>query len=165
MLHFRNPHIRTGLLFVLVSVVSMLAGVLVGFRYEHKLEAWRNWICAKGPLTVDRAVDGDTIRVHTHCGGKIMSVRLLGINTPEIQSARKRKPAECYGPEAAKYAHELVDGKVARLTFESSKGVTDDYGRLLAYVDIYGSKFSYFFGFGTSMNREMIEKGYAEEWT
>jgi micrococcal nuclease len=152
---------------VMLALSTFVLGTIVGAylyaRNEEQIVEWRAWACSQGPLQVERDVDGDTIRVFTHCGTKGKAVRLLGINTPETHDPHKG--VECYGPEAAEYARKLLEGKVAHLVFDDDKGVTDDHERLLAYVYLYGGYWSYIFGSGTEMNLEMIQKGYAEEWT
>jgi micrococcal nuclease len=64
--------------------------------------------------TMARVVDGDTVDVIFD--GKILRVRLIGIDTPEIVDPRK--PVECFGREASARAHELLDGQTVLLAFE-----------------------------------------------
>ncbi|MFF2318807.1 thermonuclease family protein [Arthrobacter sp. NPDC058097] len=49
--------------------------------------------------------DGDTIRVTIN--GKSTPVRLIGIGTPEVTDPRR--PAQRFGREASRQAHELMD--------------------------------------------------------
>ncbi|WP_350253485.1 thermonuclease family protein [Bacillus halotolerans] len=84
-------------------------------------------------VTLDRAVDGDTIKVKYN--GNVDTVRYLLVDTPE-----SKKPDSCvqpYGEDASKRNKELVsDGK---LQMEFDKGDhRDKYGRLLAYVYVDG---------------------------
>lgn len=84
-------------------------------------------------VTLDRAVDGDTIKVKYK--GNVDTVRYLLVDTPE-----SKKPDSCvqpYGEDASKRNKELVsDGK---LQMEFDKGDhRDKYGRLLAYVYVDG---------------------------
>ncbi|MCY8083066.1 endonuclease YokF [Bacillus inaquosorum] len=84
-------------------------------------------------VTLDRAVDGDTIKVKYN--GNVDTVRYLLVDTPE-----SKKPDSCvqpYGEDASKRNKELVsDGK---LQLEFDKGDhRDKYGRLLAYVYVDG---------------------------
>ncbi|MED4848156.1 thermonuclease family protein [Bacillus atrophaeus] len=84
-------------------------------------------------VTLDRAVDGDTIKVKYN--GNVDTVRYLLVDTPE-----SKKPDSCvqpYGEDASKRNKELVsDGK---LQIEFDKGDhRDKYGRLLAYVYVDG---------------------------
>lgn len=83
---------------------------------------------ADRPVVVE-VVDGDTIRVDL--GGHQETVRLIGIDTPETK--HPTRPVECFGPEAAGRAGELLPpGTPVRL--ERDREERDAYGRLLAYV-------------------------------
>ena len=82
-----------------------------------------------GPAYVTRVVDADTL--YTEVGGRLETVRYLGINTPRIEHP-------VFGPEryallAREANRTLVEGKWVRLTFEGSTR-RDAAGRLLAYV-------------------------------
>lgn len=94
---------------------------------------------------VARVVDGDTIEVDLDSGEE--DVRYIGIDTPE--SVKPDAPVECFGPEASRRNHELVEGRRVRLVFDRER--RDDYGRLLAYVYV-GDEF---------INAELIAGGYA----
>jgi micrococcal nuclease len=102
--------------------------------------------------SVIRVVDGDTLVVDID--GKNETVRLIGINSPEVNDPRK--PVECFGREASNKAKEILTGKKVRLEIDSTQGDRDKYGRLLRYV---------FLEDGTNFNQLMIEQGYAFEYT
>ena len=87
--------------------------------------------------------DGDTVTLQ---GGE--RVRLLGINTPEVESPKRR--GEPGGQAAKRWLKEAVEGKKVRL----ETGVTprDKYGRLLAHL---------FLEEGTHINLELVEQGLA----
>ncbi len=79
------------------------------------------------PLKVAKVVDGDTLKL---ADGR--SVRVLGINAPEITRGQKR--GQPLGPESLSSARQFVvraKGEV-RLGFDAEK--RDHYGRLLAHV-------------------------------
>lgn len=78
---------------------------------------------------VERGEDGDTIKVGA---GGIESVRLLGINAPELEHADLGIEAECYGEESADWMDNLLRGRAVTLRFDAA--CTDEYGRTLAYV-------------------------------
>lgn len=103
-------------------------------------------------LAVSRVVDGDTLVVSR--GGKDEKVRLIGVDTPE--SVDPRKPVQCFGAEASRYAKSLLEGRSVRLEADASQGERDRYGRLLAYV---------FLEDGTNVNLELVRQGYAHEYT
>jgi endonuclease YncB( thermonuclease family) len=78
-----------------------------------------------------RVVDGDTIVARAN--GRQVTVRLLGIDTPETHGG----PVECGGPAASRNLARLAaPGTRVRLVTDPGSGDTRDrYGRLLAYVD------------------------------
>ena len=80
--------------------------------------------------TVERVVDGDT--VHVRVDGQDVTVRMIGINTPE--TVKPDSPIECFGPEASDFAKAALTGQAVTLEFDDSQGMTDKYGRTLAYV-------------------------------
>jgi micrococcal nuclease len=86
----------------------------------------------EGPAATDavvvRVVDGDTVEARV--GGEIEDVRLIGIDTPE--TVKPGAPVECFGPQASRFTHRLLEGKRVRLVFGAER--RDTYGRLLAYA-------------------------------
>ncbi|MGH3921187.1 MAG: thermonuclease family protein [Pseudonocardiaceae bacterium] len=89
--------------------------------------------------TVSRVVDGDTFTV-VGAGGGIIKVRVLGIDTPETKDPRK--PVQCWGPEASRWAAEQLQGRQVTLSTDPTQAVRDYRGRLLAYVDRDGWDYS-----------------------
>ncbi|CAI6278628.1 SPbeta prophage-derived endonuclease YokF [Bacillus subtilis] len=84
-------------------------------------------------VSLDRAVDGDTIKVSYN--GNIDTVRYLLVDTPET-----KKPNSCvqpYGEDASKRNKELVNSGKLQLEFDKGDR-RDKYGRLLAYVYVDG---------------------------
>ncbi|MGK9266456.1 endonuclease YokF [Bacillus inaquosorum] len=84
-------------------------------------------------VTLDKAVDGDTIKVSYN--GNIDTVRYLLVDTPET-----KKPDSCvqpYGEDASKRNKELVSSGKLQLEFDKGDR-RDKYGRLLAYVYVDG---------------------------
>jgi micrococcal nuclease len=100
-------------------------------------------------VTVTRVVDGDTVVVST---GE--TLRLIGMDTPE--TVDPRKPVQCFGQEASKRAHQLLDGTRVRLEYDPTQGRVDKYGRTLAYLRMAD---------GRLYNQVMIADGYAHEYT
>lgn len=84
----------------------------------------------RGPVlgTVSEVVDGDTIKVET--GRGVESVRLIGIDTPEIDHSGPDD--DCFGEESKAYLTAMIKGKRIWLTFDEE--CQDQYGRTLSYV-------------------------------
>lgn len=81
---------------------------------------------------VVRIVDGDTL--HAEHQGRAWKVRLIGIDTPESNTARFGHP-ECGGAEATLAAKDLQRRWPAvTLETDPTQDRVDRYGRLLAYV-------------------------------
>jgi endonuclease YncB( thermonuclease family) len=123
---------------------------------------------------IDHVIDGDTLVVNIL--GHAITVRLIGMDTPE--TVDPRKPVECFGPEASAEAKRIFHGTTSSSSTDSpteiyikkdpAAGDYDIYGRLLAYVfppqdsvEDDGSLFPD----GLSYNEYMIEKGFAREYT
>lgn len=104
-------------------------------------------------VRVTRVVDGDTLHVAGLSEVLNVSVRLIGIDTPEI--AHPPTPAECYGDEARIFTEQLF-GRSAWLTFDSD--CTDSYDRTLAYLYV-GS------GAGDLWQRQLLRRGFARVYT
>lgn len=102
--------------------------------------------------SVTDVVDGDTLKISMN--GSVETLRLIGIDTPE--TVDPRKPVQCFGKEASNKAKELLIGKKVRIEKDSSQGERDKYDRLLAYI--YRED-------GLFFNKQMIEQGYAHEYT
>lgn len=100
---------------------------------------------------VTQVVDGDTIKVNIR--GKIETVRLLAIDTPE--TVDPRKPVQCFGREAKAKMKSLVSGKYIKLIDDRSQGNKDKYNRLLRYVYTEDGMF---------INREMVALGFATSY-
>ncbi|MBI9051961.1 MAG: lamin tail domain-containing protein [Anaerolineaceae bacterium] len=95
---------------------------------------------------VTYVVDGDTIKVDI--SGIEYTVRLIGINTPEI--THDSQVAEYFGNEATQKTKEIVTGKQVWLYKDVSE--TDQYGRLLRYVVLDGDLF---------LNEILVSDGFA----
>ena len=77
---------------------------------------------------VTRIVDGDTI--HVDLGGRVETVRYIGVNTPELLHPRKGE--EPGGRAAAAVNRALVGDRHVRLELDAQ--ARDRHGRLLAQV-------------------------------
>lgn len=101
---------------------------------------------------VVKVIDGDTIQVEI--SGKIETLRLIGIDTPELVDPRK--PVQCFAKEAFDKAKETLNGKSVQLEADLTQGERDKYQRLLRYV---------FLENGINFNQFMIVQGFAHEYT
>ena len=97
-----------------------------------------------------RVVDGDTLLL-----SPAEKVRLIGVNTPE--TVDRRKPVECFGPEASAYTKKMVEGKTVIVEFDDRNATRlhKDFrgGRTLAYIYLEDRTF---------LNRELIRLGYGK---
>jgi len=101
--------------------------------------------------TVDRVVDGDTVRVVAR--GFETTVRLVGIDTPETH--RPDTPVQCWGPEATRRAeHLLPRGARVRVVADPTQDRRDRYGRFLGYVTRLGMR--------VTVNHAMVASGDAK---
>jgi micrococcal nuclease len=91
-------------------------------------------------VRVARVVDGDTVEL-----ADARRLRYIGVNTPE-----RDQP---FYQEATELNRELVEGRPVRLEFDVS--LTDQYGRLLAYVWVED----------TMINLELVRRGFASVFT
>ncbi|PLX26683.1 hypothetical protein C0583_06650 [Candidatus Parcubacteria bacterium] len=101
---------------------------------------------------VDYVVDGDTFLVYEN--GKKTSVRVIGMDTPEVMSSYRAE--ECFGEEASEYAKTILEGTYVELEFDETQGNLDKYDRLLRHVIMPNGK---------NFAELMIEEGYANEYT
>lgn len=99
---------------------------------------------------VVEVVDGDTIKVLMDGETKTVTVRFLGMNTPE--TVDPRRPVECFGKEASHQAKQMMTDQRVRLEEDTQADNVDKYGRLLRNV---------FLADGTDVNAWMVEQGYA----
>lgn len=102
---------------------------------------------------VDYAVDGDTFYATPEDGGARLDVRIIGVDTPEIEHD---DPAECYGDEAFAWTSGQLEGNLVWLTFDAE--CVDIYGRTLAYVFRDDTEAGFF-------DRALARNGYATELT
>ena len=132
------------------TVTSFNKNFAKSYYFEHCVVAKES--SKDSPLHIVNVVDGDTIQVSKEC--KPVTVRMIGINTPE--TVDPRRAVECFGKEASNRAKELLTNTDVRIETDSSQDTYDKYGRLLGYVIMQD---------GTNFNKKMVEDGYAYEYT
>jgi micrococcal nuclease len=124
---------------IFIAIVTILIAIS-GYLFFRKLPI------KKSPnfYKVIEVIDGDTIRVEFN--NQIETVRLIGVDTPEIIPSE-----ECFGREALQKAKELLEGQNVYLIPDPLSSNKDKYGRLLRYV---------FLPNGLLVNAELIKEGF-----
>lgn len=113
----------------------------------------QGWPAGTIRATLTSVVDGDTIKVSV--GGRAETIRLIGIDTPEIVDPRVG--VQCFAREASNYAKEMLrPDAVLGLEADPTQGERDKYDRLLRYIWLED---------GTFFNLQAIAAGYAHEYT
>lgn len=108
----------------------------------------------KQQASLIRVVDGDTISVLIN--GKNETVRVIGIDTPEVVDTRKS--VECFGKEASEMANAVFENnKTVILESDPTQGDRDRYQRLLRYIWIENGSVDF--------GKLMLEEGFASEYT
>lgn len=130
-------------------LLLVLGGI---FSYQGNVPEKITVLDSREFFRVIRVVDGDTIIMEMN--DKKETIRLIGLDTPEIVD--QRKPVACFGKEASEEAKRILNGKSVYLETDPSQEVRDKYHRLLAYV---------FLKDGTNFNELMIKNGYGYEYT
>lgn len=100
---------------------------------------------------VTRIIDSNTVEIHYD--GKLTSVALIGVDTPE--TVHLQKPVVPYGKEATAFIKNLLLGESVYLRFDGNR--TDRYGRMLAYL--------YRAPDGLFVNLEVVRQGYGKVYT
>ena len=104
-------------------------------------------------VKVYSVIDGDTFRYRKE-DWILQSVRLLGVDAPESNTARYRT-TECFWKEAKNYLTNLIKNQYVTLEFDSNSAQSDAYGRMLAYVYLDWKL----------VNETLIAEWYAKEYT
>lgn len=142
---------RSTIIQISVLVTVLVAIVIIGIPALRPYEVVQGQDAAQYHRVL-RVVDGDTIDVEQD--GQSRRVRLIGVNTPE--TVDKRRPIQCFGPEASHFVKHLLDHRVVRLEGDPGKENTDKYHRLLRFV---------YLSDGTLLNEQLIRDGYGQEYT
>jgi len=103
-------------------------------------------------ILVKRVIDGDTVELEN---GE--TVRLIGVDTPELYD--ERKPVMYFAQEASEFTKRIAEGKKVRLEFDENNTYLehkDKYSRTLAYIYLED---------GTFLNAEIIKQGYGFAYT
>lgn len=143
---------------IVIGVIAILTCGILFFQDYGKQNKGKYAELIKDNILYDvtKVLDGDTLVANV--AGNEVTIRLIGIDTPEVVDPRK--PIQCYGQEASARAKEMLSNQKIYLEKEKSKDKEnkqyDIYGRVLAYVH---------FSDGSLYNQYMIENGFAKEYT
>ncbi len=123
--------------------------------------------------TVTRVVDGDTVEVELS-NGTTESIRLLGVDTPEVhsentpdefegvpQTAAGRDCLRTHGEHASAFVEERLAGHEVMLGFDPTEQRRGYYGRLLAYVYVDGEQLNARLvagGWGRVFDSDLVER-------
>lgn len=116
---------------ILLTILAVLILSITGCNQQQADEVY-----------IERVIDGDTVK--TAAGD---SIRLLGVDTPEIDWDNDQ--SEFYAEEARDFSTEKLLGRNVVLKYDNEK--EDHYGRTLAYI----------FQDGENFNQKLLENGYA----
>lgn len=99
---------------------------------------YKEWCQTSVRATVDCVYDGDTFYVGG-CSDDSAdeTIRVLGIQAPELRGGSNGDKPECYGQEAADFLSTLLENQTVELEFDVE--CTGIYGRTLAWVWLEGS--------------------------
>lgn len=132
--------------------ILIIALLVAGISFWSAQQAKNQPPSPKVDGSIVKVIDGDTVQVVV--SGQTKTVRMIGVDTPEVVDPRK--PVQCFGKEASKQSHALLDNQVVSLQSDPTQDDTDKYGRLLRYV---------YLSDGTLVNLKLIQTGYAHEYT
>lgn len=116
---------------VLILILSILITIIGGCVFKKSEQIY-----------VESVIDGDTVK--TAAGN---SIRLLGVDTPEINWGEGE--SDFYAQAARKFTVKNLKGKNVDVEYDIEK--EDKYGRKLAYI----------FQNGENFNQKLLENGYA----
>lgn len=105
-----------------------------------------------GIYLVETVIDGDTFIASRN--GETKTVRLIGVNTPEVDSPYTS--TECYGNEASAFLKDGIEGEHVTLLADPSQDDVDIYGRSLRYASLED---------GIDVGAIIIYGGFSKEYT
>jgi len=114
-----------------------------------------------------RVVDGDTVDLEVDLGFNVRireRFRLAGIDTPEVHGVKRDSEEYKRGLAAARRVEEMfetVEGAVKIRTLKDRKG---KFGRYLVEIFPWGDFGRSPWGGPGSMNKRLVEDGYATEY-
>ena len=154
-----KKHVLPSMLILLFLGIALISFCLYAYKHPFlpappsviKKESEQTATVSGVEAFVEHVVDGDTIDVMID--NQKTPIRLIGINAPEKYAG---KDPECFAGEAYQYVKQRIEDRQIVLVADISQENKDKYERLLRYVLLPD---------GTNLNLELIEKGYAREYT
>ncbi len=142
MVKFRNKNNRIS--YLLWEIEKSINNILEKKqeKIEKKLKSYE----------VKSIVDGDTIYIIKDW--KALRLRMIWIDAPE-KSALRYWYTEKYGKEAAEKLKELIGNNKITLEYDETQWIKDIHWRDLVYIFVWNR----------NINQEMIESGFAKEYT
>lgn len=129
----------------LYYLVTQLESIVNDLMENDSIKHW--------PYKIIEIIDGDTIKINYNW--KNQNVRMIWIDAPENDTSRFWY-IECYWDEAYNYLVQLIwNNEEIELEFDKTQWSTDKYWRLLWYIFIDWN----------NINKTMIQKWYAREYT
>lgn len=104
------------------------------------------------PAHISAVVDGDTVKLNYQ--GKVQSIRMIGVDTPETKD--RRKPVQCFGLEASAFTKKTLLDQDVMVAHDPTQDTLDRYQRPLLYIWLSD---------GRLFNQLLIQEGYAFEYT
>jgi micrococcal nuclease len=135
---------------IAVALLLLAAALVNRFgRVGYSGDDWQSF--DQKTFVVARVVDGDTVRIRPPglLGGDETTVRLLGIDAPEVRS-RDDLPPDYWADHATDELDEMVEGRRVVIRLDQTD-TRDRYERLLAYL--YEDD-------GDNINLMLVEQGH-----
>lgn len=142
------------IIYIKVIVIFLIVISCISYLCFSKVDSYKKkipQIDQKEQYQVTKVLDGDTFQIKIK--KEIVTVRMLGIDTPE--TVDPRKGIQCYGKQASDKTKEILLKKYVTLMTDSSQNTTDKFGRILAYTYLEDGFF---------INKYLLEYGYAREY-
>ncbi len=154
MLELNNSRLFCLIIFCLTSQIALASGIYRSEDTQGRVTYSDQITTGAKPVEISqrsyrhlrlvkRVYDGDTVILEDN-----QRVRLLGVNTPEIES--RHRQSESGGVAAKEWLQKQLQGKKAYLEFDEENH--DHYKRLLAHI---------FLSDGTHLNHALVKNGLA----
>ena len=152
---FKTFLITVIMFFIVLNITGCIS------EYEHSNMKWQPEFEITYPVLITSVIDGDTIKAQIP-NGSIVTVRLIGIDTPEMSNDHNNineygnitnlSCLTCFGRTAKNYTQICLLNQNGYIFFDEGAGLKDQYDRFLCYV--YNETM-------TDVNHIILKKGYA----